>query len=125
MSWFSESAEKWTRKHRLFNSRCEIDPTFNLISQEFLREHVAISISDALKVPYLRQPLLLSFFTTQDRSNCLRQNTLQKILQATMLEPGKLLYPEDMQKIPEYVPAIAEDGETMLTHVIHIKIYGN
>ncbi len=61
------------------------------------------------KVPYLRQPLLLSFFTTQDRSNCLRQGTLQKILQATMLEPGKLLYPEDMQKIPEYVPAIAEE----------------
>ncbi|CAK9109151.1 Uncharacterized protein SCF082_LOCUS50723 [Durusdinium trenchii] len=79
-------------------------------------------------VPYLRQPLLLSFFTTQDRSNCLRQadcifsslrffgavcgppsGTLQKILQATMLEPGRLLYPEDMQKIPEYVPAIAEE----------------
>ena len=59
----------------------------------------------------MRQPLLLSFFTTQDRSNCLRQGTLQKILQATMLEPGKLLYPEDMQKIPEYVPAIAEEED--------------
>lgn len=74
-----------------------------------LRPSDSEALLSYLTVPYLRQPLLLSFFTTQDRSNCLRQGTLQKILQATMLEPGKLLYPEDMQKIPEYVPAIAEE----------------
>ncbi|CAE7195129.1 unnamed protein product, partial [Symbiodinium microadriaticum] len=62
-----------------------------------------------LTVPYLRQPLLLSFFTTQDRSNCLRQGTLQRILQASMLEPGRLLFPEDMKNIPEFVPATAEE----------------
>ncbi|CAK9049003.1 unnamed protein product [Durusdinium trenchii] len=74
-----------------------------------LRPSDSEALLSYLTVPYLRQPLLLSFFTTQDRSNCLRQGTLQKILQATMLEPGRLLYPEDMQKIPEYVPAIAEE----------------
>ncbi|CAJ1434089.1 unnamed protein product, partial [Effrenium voratum] len=74
-----------------------------------LRPSDSEALLSYLTVPYLRQPLLLSFFTTQDRSNCLRQGTLQKILQATMLEPGKLLYPQDMHKIPEFVPAVAEE----------------
>ena len=56
-----------------------------------LRPSDSEALLSYLTVPYLRQPLLLSFFTTQDRSNCLRQGTLQKILQVGASHEGSKL----------------------------------
>ena len=47
-----------------------------------------------------RMPLVLAFFTTGDRVNALFDKGLQEILQAVILEPGKLLEPMNWQAAP-------------------------
>lgn len=50
-----------------------------------------------LTVPYLRIPLVLSFFTSEDRIHSLQTQKLQKVLDAVLFEPGEfLLAPQDL-----------------------------
>lgn len=56
-----------------------------------------------LTVPYLRVPLVLSLFATEDRIHSLRSEELQEVLEAVLFEPGKYL-PSDEDKIPAEVP---------------------
>jgi hypothetical protein len=44
-----------------------------------------------LTVPYLRIPLILGFFSTQDRIHCLRNPLLQSVLDSVIFEPGRCL----------------------------------
>ena len=60
-------------------------PSFN----ETLRPSDSEALLSFLTVPYIRLPLVLAFFTTGDRVNSLFDSTLQEILQAVILEPGK------------------------------------
>ncbi|CAK9118523.1 unnamed protein product [Durusdinium trenchii] len=76
-------------------------PTFN----EMLRASDSEALLSFLTVPYIRMPLVLAFFTTGDRVNSLFDQGLQQILQAVILEPGKLLEPMNWAAAPENVPA--------------------
>ena len=42
-----------------------------------------------LTVPYLRVPLILSFFSTEDRIHCLKNEELKTLLEAVLFEPGR------------------------------------
>lgn len=59
-------------------------PTF----EDRLRPSDAEALLSFLTVPYIRMPLMLSFFTSADRVNCLFSDTLRSILHAVVLEPG-------------------------------------
>ncbi|CAJ1416719.1 unnamed protein product, partial [Effrenium voratum] len=76
-------------------------PTFN----EMLRPSDSEALLSFLTVPYIRMPLVLAFFTTGDRVNSLFDRGLQEILEAVVLEPGKLLEPMHWSVAPENVPA--------------------
>lgn len=54
--------------------------------------------------PYLRIPLLLSFFTDRHRASALREPQLQVVLDAVLFEPGPWLAPGQME-LPSTVPA--------------------
>jgi hypothetical protein len=57
-----------------------------------------------LTVPYLRIPLVLSLFATEDRIHSLRSEELQEVLDAVLFEPGTHL-PAELLTVPEEVPA--------------------
>ena len=57
-----------------------------------------------LTAPYLRIPLLLSFFTDRHRASALREPQLQVVLDAVLFEPGPWLSPGHMEP-PKTVPA--------------------
>ena len=44
-----------------------------------------------LTVPYMRLPLVLSFFSTADRIHTLRSTELQEVLDAVLFEPHQVL----------------------------------
>jgi len=46
-----------------------------------------------LTVPYLRIPLVLGFFATEERINALKSSKLCTLLEAVLFEPGKFLTP--------------------------------
>jgi hypothetical protein len=56
-----------------------------------------------LTVPYLRIPLVLSLFATEDRIHSLRSEELQEVLEAVLFEPGTYL-PAELLAVPEEVP---------------------
>jgi len=56
-----------------------------------------------LTVPYLRIPLTLGFFATEDRIHALRSDKVQQLLESCLFEPGKYL-PLGYKNVPEYVP---------------------
>ena len=63
-----------------------------------------------LTVPYLRIPLVLSFFATNDRAHALTSPQLQQMLDAVMFEPGKHLHLKSVgQSCPIDVPASDKD----------------
>ena len=87
-------------------------PTF----EDRLRPSDSESLLSFLTVPYIRMPLMLSFFTTADRVNCLFSETLRSILHAVVLEPGRLLPPHRWFDCPEMVPAAsASEAELLAT----------
>jgi hypothetical protein len=45
-----------------------------------------------LTVPYLRIPLILTLFTTEDRIHALKSEELQTTLDSVIFEPDKFLY---------------------------------
>jgi hypothetical protein len=59
-----------------------------------------------LIVPYLRVPLILNFFASEERFHALTSVTLRETLHAVLFEPGKYLSIElDKQNGPKEVPA--------------------
>ena len=57
-----------------------------------------------LTVPYLRIPLIISLFSTEDRIHSLRSEELQNVLDAVLFEPGIHL-PCQAGAVPSEVPA--------------------
>eukprot|EP01079_Euglenida_sp_SAG-EU17-18_P001238 gene1238-418_t len=45
-----------------------------------------------LTVPYLRIPLILTFFATEDRIHSLRSKNLQQVVECALFEPGRFLW---------------------------------
>lgn len=56
-----------------------------------------------LTVPYMRIPLCLAFFSTEDRVHTLKNRKLQDVLDSVVFEPGKYL-PFGSQAEPKEVP---------------------
>ncbi|CAJ1341409.1 unnamed protein product [Effrenium voratum] len=87
-------------------------PTF----EDRLRPSDSEALLSFLTVPYIRMPLMLSFFTSADRVNCLFSDTLRSILHAVVLEPGKFLMPGRWNECPQMVPAAsAAEAELLAT----------
>lgn len=57
-----------------------------------------------LTEPYLRIPLVLSFFATEDRIHALKHPRLRTLLDAVLWEPGHFSSYEMSQKAPQEVP---------------------
>ena len=57
----------------------------------------------ALTVPYLRIPIIVAFFATEDRVHALKSDTLRQLLDSVVFEPGRYL-PKGVCKAPEEVP---------------------
>ena len=57
-----------------------------------------------LTAPYLRIPLLLSFFSNEKRLKCLRVEELQEVVDAALFEPGRW-QEEHIKEPPSTVPA--------------------
>lgn len=58
-----------------------------------------------LTEPYLRVPLVLSFFATEDRIHSLKQPKLRELLDAALWEPGQFSDPDMSKQVPKAVPA--------------------
>lgn len=58
-----------------------------------------------LTVPYLRIPLVLRFFATEDRISCLKSDTIQEMLSYVLFEAGQFLSVNLSGKCPEMVPS--------------------
>jgi len=57
-----------------------------------------------LTAPYIRIPLVLTFFATEDRIHSLRNERLQKVLDSVLFEPGRFL-PSGLHEAPTMVPS--------------------
>ena len=57
-----------------------------------------------MTVPYLRIPLVLSFFASEDRIHALKSTELQSVIDSVVFEPGKYLNLSAGQEIPQLVP---------------------
>ena len=53
-----------------------------------LGQHDAELLLSYLTVPYLRVPLVVSFFATDDRIHSLQSHKLQLLFEAALFEPG-------------------------------------
>ena len=56
-----------------------------------------------LTVPYLRLPLMLTFFATEDRIHALRSEKLREVLDSVLFEPNRYL-PAGVLSVPSLVP---------------------
>jgi len=56
-----------------------------------------------LTVPYIRLPLVMTFFSTEDRIHSLKSKKLQDVLDSVLFEPGRYL-PAYMNEEPHDVP---------------------
>ena len=60
-----------------------------------------------LTVPYMRIPLVVTFFSSDDRIHSLQSDQLQHILDATLFEPSNHLAAEHSNLVPTDVPSSA------------------
>jgi Protein of unknown function (DUF3638)/Protein of unknown function (DUF3645) len=84
-------------------------PTFN----DTLTEEMAQSLFAFLTVPYLRTPLVVSFFASRDRVELLTNTELRDLFEAVLFEPGpwtSALNPRSVTNVP--VPS--KDSEHIL-----------
>ncbi len=61
----------------------------------------------ALTTPYLRIPLILSFFATEDRIHSLKSPTLRQLLDSVVFEPARYLR-KNAAYAPQFVPTTDE-----------------
>ena len=59
-----------------------------------------------LTVPYIRLPLVLTFFASEERLHKLQSKSLRQILDAVLFEPGRHLSLELIDEIPGIVKVI-------------------
>jgi hypothetical protein len=78
----------------LFKVRTEDDllyiPTLPTFDNSLSQRDVELLLS-FLTVPYMRVPLLLNFFASDDRIHALRNDQLCQLLSASIFEPGRYL----------------------------------
>lgn len=80
-------------------------PTF----EEAIGQQDSELLLSYLTVPYLRIPLVLSFFASEDRIHALRSKDLQAVVDSVVFEPGKYLKLSDGNEIPFEVPTTKTD----------------
>ncbi|KAH8066222.1 hypothetical protein JL722_639 [Aureococcus anophagefferens] len=77
-----------------------------------LGQHDSELLLSYLTVPYIRLPLVLRFFSTEDRVHALRTAACQGILDAVLFEPGRYLEAGLGDRAPRSAPC--GDDETLL-----------
>ena len=70
----------------------------------YITAHKAELLIQYLTVPYLRIPLVMQFFSSQEHTKALVREELQDILDCCLFEPAAWRPPEEL-KVPEQVPA--------------------
>ena len=73
-------------------------------SAKALGQHDAELLLSYLSVPYLRVPLVTSFFASEDRIHLLQMPKLQALLDAVLFEPGAHLPAKCAELEPQEVP---------------------
>eukprot|EP01087_Luapelamoeba_hula_P004848 TRINITY_DN1482_c0_g1_i1.p1 TRINITY_DN1482_c0_g1~~TRINITY_DN1482_c0_g1_i1.p1 ORF type:complete len:4317 (-),score=602.49 TRINITY_DN1482_c0_g1_i1:51-13001(-) len=71
--------------------------------EEALGQRDAELLISYLTVPYMRLPLVMTFFSTEDRIHSLKSKQLQEVLDSVLFEPGRYL-PAWLNKEPHDVP---------------------
>ena len=71
-----------------------------------LGQHDAELLLSFLTVPYLRIPLVVSFFASDDRIHSLQAPKLQQLLDAALFEPGEHLHASLADEVPSMVPSL-------------------
>ena len=79
----------------------------DVASSRALGQHDSELLLSYLTVPYLRIPLVVSFFASDDRIHSLQVAKLQKLLDATLFEPGNHLPASSAGLEPVDVPTSA------------------
>ncbi|MEY3597344.1 MAG: hypothetical protein RL543_1297, partial [Pseudomonadota bacterium] len=74
-----------------------------------------------LTVPYMRVPLVVSFFSSDDRIHSLQSEKLQNILDATLFEPSNHLAAEHSNLVPTDVPS-SEPHLLATAHGLLLKV---
>ena len=74
-----------------------------------LGQHDAELLLSYLTVPYLRIPLVISFFASDDRVHSLQAPKLQRLVDAVLFEPGAHLPLESAGMEPVDVPTSAPE----------------
>ena len=78
--------------------------TASLIIGQVLNQRDSELLISYLTVPYMRLPLILTFFASEDRIHKLQSEELRLILDSVMFEPGKCLKVEMTGVAPMMVP---------------------
>ncbi|KAL1524752.1 hypothetical protein AB1Y20_019635 [Prymnesium parvum] len=68
-----------------------------------------------LTVPYMRLPLLMQFFASQNRLHTLASPDIRRVLQGVLLEPSKCEPAYLRGKSPQQVPAVDEEKDMLGT----------
>jgi hypothetical protein len=84
-------------------------PNFEDKFGQVLNQRDAELLISYLTVPYMRLPLLLAFFSTEDRIHKLQSKELRLILDSVMFEPGKYLRLDMCGVVPMMVPTAHAD----------------
>ncbi|KAF8285120.1 hypothetical protein TcBrA4_0033550 [Trypanosoma cruzi] len=93
-------------------------PTFDGTMSE---EESEILLS-CLTVPYVRLPLVLDFFASQDRYAYLFTSALQNVFRAVIFEPSVFVAPETLQKAnPTMVPMRLTEQQRKVIELRHLR----
>tara|TARA_R110002050_G_scaffold205528_2_gene341223 strand:+ start:127 stop:2670 length:2544 start_codon:yes stop_codon:yes gene_type:complete len=102
----SASPSSHVSNERIFTEddvlHCRTLPTFN----NALSQRDSELLLSYLCEPYIRIPLVLSFFSEDDRVQSLKSSTLRSILESVLFEPGNHLSVEFNDVLPEAVPCL-------------------
>jgi len=71
---------------------------------DVIGQHDSELLLSYLTVPYMRIPLVLTFFSTEDRIHALRSTELQKVLDSALFEPGRYQPDHLALREPQEVP---------------------
>jgi thiol-disulfide isomerase/thioredoxin len=84
-------------------------PGFDDEAGQVLNQRDSELLISYMTVPYLRVPLILSFFASDDRIHKLQSEDLRKILDSVLFEPGKYLRMDMCKVEPRMVPSTNAD----------------
>jgi thiol-disulfide isomerase/thioredoxin len=90
---------------------------------DVLNEEESVHLLSCLTVGYIRIPLVLDFFTTQDRHTYLFTEVLQKLLRSVVFEPGQFVDTTDLFAFNNAVGHGSADGEpTMASLMVPLRL---